>query len=334
MDLNELYTLPVSVFDTITHSGSTGNMTTMPLHEALSIGNKHTATIEIIRSYAGKETTDIERRYKELKGTLPAFTPSCLCGNGAKDVVTTHPILCLDIDAKDNMGMDIETAKDYLIALPSIFYVSKSVGGKGIFALMALSGSDDFKERMNAAKKYIYDSTGYIIDKSCSNSNRLRIISYDGDVQYKTGTIHPFPEKKAEDTSPLYKPTVTLPIITYRTSHGRMEEDLLNDDKFCTAVADYCINHLGIKTGDYADWLSHMGALSTLEMEGEALAQQLSVQSPGYKDADDVRKTLRSTKGKGNHRQYLLRYFKECKDALGHDWIKIIKAQYNCFNAA
>ena len=176
--------------------------------------------------------------------------------------------------------------------------------------------------RFNALEQYILNKTGYKIDSSCSNPNRLRCISFDDDPVFKIDNIVPFHALKA-DSAPMF-----TQLIQGVTKGNHLNEDLLNDDKFCTAVADYCINHLGIKTGDYADWLSHMGALSTLEMEGEALAQQLSVQSPGYKDADDVRKTLRSTRGKGNHRHYLLRYFKECKDALGHDWIKIIKARY------
>ena len=323
MKPEELHMMNVSVFGTSKDSGNARKMTIMPLYKALSMGCDHIATIDRLRLYAGKETPEIEGIYKQLKGQLPVFTPSCKCGNGTTDVVEVYPILCLDIDFKDNPGMDIEKAKYDLINLPSVFYVSLSVGGKGLFALMALSGTDDFKARFNAAREYVLKTTGYTIDRSCSNVNRLRIISYDEDVMYKKGVVYPFPAKKDDASEPIYKPLITLP----QKSH-KMEENLLDNDKFCIAAADYCINHLGIKTGDYADWLSHMGALSTLGMDGESLAQQLSVQSPNYKDSDDVHKTIISTKGKRNHREYLLRYFKMCKDYLGRDWIKVLKARY------
>ena len=328
MTHKSIYDFKVSVFYTIKDSNNPSKMKTMTLSDALLLGHKYIPEITHARQFSGKETPEIKAMYDAQKQKLPAFTISCLCGQGTKDIVQEHPVICIDIDMQDNPGLDPEKAKNDLIELPNVFYASISIGGKGVFALVLLSGTNRFKERFNALEQYILNKTGYKIDSSCSNPNRLRCISFDDDPVFKIDNIVPFPALKA-DSAPMF-----TQLIQGVPKGNHLNEDLLNDDKFCTAVADYCINHLGIKTGDYADWLSHMGALSTLEMEGEALAQQLSVQSPGYKDADDVRKTLRSTKGKGNHRQYLLRYFKECKDALGHDWIKIIKAQYNCFNAA
>ena len=317
----------VSVFKSCVHTNNDANMEVMSICKALMLGMEFKSQIEELRKYAGKETDEIERKYKNHKTQLSVWTPSCLCNNGAKDIVSVHNVICIDIDMNDNPNMDPEKAKEDLIKLPSVFYTSLSVGGKGVFALMGLSSSESFKERFESIKRYIYRETGYVIDKSCCNPNRLRIISYDEnplfrdfeeDIQLFHGHV---PNNAA------YKPlhNFSLPKRVKQNSFT----ELLDDDKFCANCADYCINRLGIQTTDYSNWSSHIGALSTLGLEGRTLAVQLSRQSPNFKSEEDVTKTIRTLSKKSDQRQYLTRYFRLCKESLGNYWIPKIKEMYD-----
>jgi hypothetical protein len=97
-------------------------MEVMSIGKALMLGMKFKFQIEELRKYAGKETDEIERKYKNHKTQLSVWTPSCLCNNGAKDIVSVHNVICIDIDMNDNPNMDPEKAKEDLIKLPSVFY--------------------------------------------------------------------------------------------------------------------------------------------------------------------------------------------------------------------
>lgn len=195
---------------------------------------------------------------------------------------------------------------------------------------MGLSGTDSFKEQFNSVKKYIFDETGYIIDKSCCNPNRLRIISCDDNPRYKDpdSDLVLYQGKTIEKSeSIIYKPLLDFSLP--QRSKPQNYNDLLNDDKFCIMCSDYCINKLGLKTTDYSNWLSHMGTLSTLGSEGERLGIQLSRQSPKYKSDEDVIKNMRSLSRKGGQREFITRYFRMCKESLGKNWIQEIKTMYD-----
>lgn len=329
MKVFELLKSEVSVFKSCMHTNNNTNMIVKSIGDVLLSGEQFKSEIEELRKYSNKETAEIEKIYKLKKEQFPVWTPTCLCGNGAKDILKVHNIICIDIDLKDNPNMDSEKAKNDLIKLPPVFYASLSIGGKGIFCLMGLSGSDSFRERFEAVKRYIHKETGYVIDKSCSNPNRLRIISYDENPVFKdlNSEIVLFPGKVVENTT--YKPLYGFSLPKRAKTKQNDFTELLDDDKFCEICADYCINRLGIQTTDYTNWLSHMGALSTLGLEGRTLAVQLSRQSPNFKSEEDVTKTIRALSKKSGQRQYLTRYFRLCKESLGGCWIQKIKEMYD-----
>lgn len=327
MTVKELLELKVSVFATVENTKNNLKMNVLRMYDAIRLGEQYIKQIEDCRRFAGKETDVIKNRYKECKRNLPVWTSSCLCGNGSSDIIQTHNVLCIDIDCDDNIGLDVEKAKMDLMKLPSVFYVSVSVGGRGIFALMGLSGSDDFKERFNSVQEYVLKTTGYVIDKSCCNPNRLRIISYDENCCFKdvNSEVVLYPNKKSNNHN-VYKPLIDIALPKRKSQYDDVE--LLDDDRFCICCADYCINQLNYQTTDYTNWLSNIGSLSSLGFDGQQLAIQLSRQSRGYKDDNDVIKTLNNLSGKLKNRQYLTRYFKMCKESLGKHWIQEIKSRY------
>jgi hypothetical protein len=329
MKVKDILQFEVSVFETIENTGSNAKMKVLRMFDTILLGNQYINQIENLRRFAGKQTIAEENQYKQLKKHLPVWTVSCLCGNGTRDICKYHNVLCIDIDQQDNVGMDPEQAKQDLMKLPSIFFASLSVGGKGVFALMGLSGSDDFKERFNSVKEYVFKKTGYIIDKSCCNPNRLRIISYDNDFIFKDldSELVLYPNKKSENQESIYKPVIEISLPKKKSIYD--EVDLLNDDKFCISCANYCINRLGMQTTDYTNWLSNIGSLSCLGYDGEQLAIDLSRQSRGYTGDEDVVKTMKRLSDNQRNRQYLTRYFKLCKDSLGKYWIQEIKKMYD-----
>jgi hypothetical protein len=327
MTVKELLELEISVFVTFENTKNNSKMAVLKMYDAIRLGEQYIKQIEECRRFAGKETDVIKNQYKKCKSKLPVWTSSCLCGNGSSDIVQTHNVLCIDIDCDDNVGLDVEKAKEDLIKLPSVFFTSLSVGGKGVFALMGLSGSDDFKQRFESVKDYILKTTGYVIDKSCCNPNRLRIISYDENCIFKdvNSELVLYPNKKS-DKQEVYKPLINITLPKRKSQYD--DVDLLEDDEFCICCADYCINRLGYQTTDYTNWLSNIGSLSSLGIQGEQLAIQLSSQSRGFKSGDDVIKTMKHLSGKMRNRQFLTRYFKMCKEHFGKHWIADIKQIY------
>ena len=123
--------------------------------------------------------------YKDLKSKLFAFTPSCICkGKTLKKENVTHinNIIAIDIDHDDNPTLSVEQMKQIVKQLPYVRYCSLSVGGKGIYCLIPFlkeyANKDNFKEVFLSLQKD-FAEMGIIIDKSCSNYNRARYVSYD-----------------------------------------------------------------------------------------------------------------------------------------------------------
>lgn len=154
----------------------------MDIIAAINEGKKHIQQIEEIRKI-DKATN--HALYNAMKDKMFAFTPSCVCkGETLKKENVTHinNIIAIDIDASDNPTLSVEQMKQIVKQLPYVRYCSLSVGGKGIFCLIPFlkeyANKDNFKEVFNALQKD-FGEMGITIDKSCSNYNRQRYVSYD-----------------------------------------------------------------------------------------------------------------------------------------------------------
>lgn len=171
----------VSVFQ-MNQQGQTkvGDVT---LKDAIQMGNEHKGDIQRLRAI---DRNTNEKEYKRLKMQMPMFTVSCLCGSGAKIIDKYTNIVCIDVDAKDNPQTNIEDLRQKVNSLPYTLYSSLSVGGKGLYILVAIDGEEkDFIPHFKALQDD-FESLGIIIDKSCKNLNRLRVISYDEEAYYNT----------------------------------------------------------------------------------------------------------------------------------------------------
>lgn len=169
----------VSVFQ-LTPQGQT-KVGDVSLFDAIQMGEKYKENIQQIRSI-DRDTN--EKEYKRKKMQMPMFTVSCSCGCNAKEIDKYTNIICLDIDEKDNQQTNIEEIRQKVNKLPYTLYSSKSVGGKGLYCLIFVDGDKDAFLPHFKALQDEFNKLGIVIDRSCKNLNRLRVISADTESYY------------------------------------------------------------------------------------------------------------------------------------------------------
>ena len=101
------------------------------------------------------------------------------------DIVTYSNIIALDIDKVDNQDIDIENIKQQIFDLPYVFYVSKSISGEGIYALVLVEDgkkSSEYAEYITALWKQKFN---IVVDKQAKGIARKRFISYDENAMIK-----------------------------------------------------------------------------------------------------------------------------------------------------
>ena len=158
-----------------------------------------------------------ESEYKQAKEKVLSFTPSCVCaGTTAKEIKQVNPLIAIDLDAKDNEGVTLEDMRTKINSLPYIMYSSLSVGGKGMYALIAIAeaNKNDFKGVFKALEED-FIKLGLKLDSSCVNVNRERYMSIDKaeywnkqcEIYTKKITtptqVHTHPSKVGENAKPL-----------------------------------------------------------------------------------------------------------------------------------
>lgn len=118
-----------------------------------------------------------------LKSKLPAVTPSGLFENkrSIANLKRHSGLMQIDIDKQDNMQLDMMETKDLLKSIDQICYVSYSVSGKGLFALIPIAEPQKHKAHFMALEQDFKADFNIVIDKSCKDVSRLRGYSYDAD---------------------------------------------------------------------------------------------------------------------------------------------------------
>lgn len=300
----------------------------MSVGEVLEFGKNYKELIDKARRLYDTDTD----AYRKTKMRMFAWLPSTLCGKDKSNVVHTYPVMSIDIDGKDNPDVDVEELKERLIGLPFIYYAGLSIGGKGVFALALIDDPTYYEEHFHAMEDYMRDNLGVVIDPQCSNSNRLRYVSYDDNPRIKDldDIVEPFKELKWDisyhDGTPLQ-----MSLFTTKKTDLKRGEDLISDDRFCYCVIDYCIDKLHYQSGKRTGgWLQDLSICKSLGVAGEELAVRISRQSPGYVSDNDVLKTFNHRKTFVN-RQGMTKFFMLCRDHFklsNRHWIYAIKEIY------
>ena len=153
---------------------------TSSLYNAIIMGKEHKKEIEAVRRIDRQAN---ESEYRRAKDNILSFIPSCVCKGKtgkAENVEHVNNLIAIDLDAKDNEGVTLETMRTKINSLPYVMYSSLSVGGKGMYALIPISESNknDFKAVFNALNED-FKALGLTLDGSCVNINRERYMSFD-----------------------------------------------------------------------------------------------------------------------------------------------------------
>lgn len=123
------------------------------------------------------------RNGKIAKNDLPAATISGVFANNkkAENLVEHSGYICIDIDSKDQIA---EVPTDEIAGDEYTFAMHQSASGNGGYVVIVRIDPKKHKEAFEGLQKYYLDKYNIVIDKSCSNVNRLRYVSYDPDLFY------------------------------------------------------------------------------------------------------------------------------------------------------
>lgn len=142
--------------------------------ENVLFDTKHKKKVEAFR-----KITDPEKR-REAKLKMPMYTVSGFFSHRAKDGLLQHSgMICLDIDSKDNHGLDTDVFR----RLDWVYYAGLSISGKGYFVIVPISDPDRHELHFDALVEE-FAGMGINIDKSCRDVSRARFISYDPGPYY------------------------------------------------------------------------------------------------------------------------------------------------------
>ena len=232
--------------------------------------DKYKEQIEHIRSIQD------EKIQKRLKLQLPLATISGTFApiRKAENLVTHSNLLCIDIDKKDNMGVDwFDDLKHEWRNIPQILYAGRSIRGKGWFAIFRIAYPDKHKAQFEALQRD-FVSSGLVIDKACKDVSRMRFISYD-------------PEPYVNENATLYNKVWVEPKPTYHsTSTYSGGDDIEQVEKCCHIIADRGIDI----TATYDDWFHVGAALASLGERGRSLFHLVSSQNAKYKAVETDKK--------------------------------------------
>ena len=123
-----------------------------------------------------------ENKKKELKSNLWCITGSGVFENGRRsnNLKIHNGYIIIDIDYKDNKHLGrgyYSLIEDVFSKIDEVCYAGKSVSGNGYFLIIGIEYPEKHKLHFQYIEKWLR-SYDIIIDKACSDNNRLRIYSY------------------------------------------------------------------------------------------------------------------------------------------------------------
>ena len=245
----------ISVFKASTGSGVRNN-----------VPESHTQFVQYIQDIKeGIFYTEVmayrKAKTEETKRRLTAVTPSGKFKKQGKEGLETHSgIICIDIDAKDNEGVDVLAIRED----EHLYALHLSTGGQGYAAYYRIE-ADHHLEAFYALEKRLADKYHIIVDPACKDVSRLRFVSFDPDAFISSKTVPVFkqylPKAKANPVPKFYP-------------HG--EHDV-----------EHILHQLESKridlTDSYADWVKIGFAIASKYHEpGADLFHRISAISPKY----------------------------------------------------
>lgn len=285
-------------------------------------------TLECVLTYFGSEAVKAQTEYlrsldykseayEEFKKQMYAATISCQCNpiRLTDKVTARNPLLCIDIDLKDNPYLADESSRTSfmhsLFSQKSVYAVGTSCSGKGVYAIVLLSSNTD-RDDFIAAFKSIEErmkSRGVVIDTACKDITRLRIACSDP-ILIKS------PDEDVEAFSGRLKAEIR------EVSHAPMSSKIRGTSKHDVFLAVFeMLLQSGFTADNYFDWLTAAFALHAVP-GGHDLFQRLSEQSSDYKGPSDVNQKWTSTSDSRFTCDSAYAYFfSKAKQLIGDDYM-------------
>lgn len=128
---------------------------------------------------------------RELKLAMPCATISGTFSSGrSNEALVSHSgLMCLDIDAQDNTGIENwDRLAEELRHIQHFAYVSKSVSGNGYMAIAAIKNPANHKQHYEAMAAELM-RLGIKVDAACMNPSRLRTWTHDPEAHINHNAI-------------------------------------------------------------------------------------------------------------------------------------------------
>ena len=206
---------------------------------------------------------------RNFKTQLPAATISGTFypTKEASNLVKHSGLICIDIDQKDNVGLDMEALKNRLAEVPQVLYTASSVSGSGLYCIIPLLYAERHQQQFAAISRD-FSKIGVVIDKNCKNVNRLRTISVDADFRLNEKAI-PYqgivlPERKA---------------VTY--TYNQNDSTLERVAQCCRQLQEW---HIDL-TSNYDNWVQIGFSLASLGEAGRQFYHMASCINDHYNEA-------------------------------------------------
>ena len=228
---------------------------------------RHIPEIEHLRS------VEDEDEQKRLKLLLPQGTISGVFSyRNAAGLLDHSGLICIDLDSKDNPGMNAEQTKQRLSEFEEIAYIGLSVGGKGLFCVVPIAYPDKHKAHYRALEED-FKGLGLVTDSACKDVCRMRVVSYDP---------NPYTNYQAtEYTHTKQQPPTPIRHFSYDDSGETVAK-----------VYELCrqIQVAGVDITDgYLNWFEAGASLASLGEDGREAFHIVSSQNAAY-DYNDTQK--------------------------------------------
>jgi hypothetical protein len=234
-----------------------------------------------------------------------------------KPVVKSN-LMTIDIDEKDNDGIDIWSIRKKIFDLPYVYSCLKSVSGHGYYCIIAIEDTDYTKEYYRYISKLWKQQFNLNCDQNASSLVRARILSYD------------------EERDMWIKKDTDISIWTLRLKEKKVEQKQQEQIKFDKYKYDNSLDDLIplameklIKDGYYIDnygaWY-HIGCEFKNFQNGEEMFVRLSQNNPRYND--DIKTILKKYKeceASGIDDNLRKKWIGMAKNKYGKNWYKTIK---------
>lgn len=260
------------------YNGVTDNVGVICPLRAFLFSKRHKNDVLRIRSLYGSEAYKQEKKHLPMAAISGTFKTRTL-----GDLIEHSGLICIDIDAKDNPGMDMnKDVMPILMKLPYVLYAGKSVSGNGYFAIIPLLHKGLHRQHY-CSLKHDFLKMGIIIDKACGDVTRTRFISYDDDF-YLNEDADLYDGIVSEHECHDYRSYCQ---DTY--SKKKPETGYTDLDKVELCVSLIEVRHIDITEG-YANWVSVGASLASLGEQGRNYFHRVSRQNPLYEYGETERK--------------------------------------------